>query len=111
MIENLQRSDLNLVEEAQGYRSLMNNFQYTQEKLSMHWESRSHIANVLRILSLPKNVKRHIMQGEITFGHARSLVTLTEEQAAQIADEIIDGDLSVQTEKIVSSLKEKKNLN
>ena len=107
MIENLQRSDLNLVEEAQGYRSLMNNFQYTQEKLSLHiGKSRSHIANVLRILSLPKNVKRHIMQGEISFGHARSLVTLTEDQASQIADEIIDGDLSVrQTEKIVSSLK------
>ena len=107
MIENLQRSDLNLVEEAQGYRALMNNFEYTQEKLSLHLgKSRSHIANVLRILSLPKYVRRHITSGDISFGHARTLVTLPEDKANQIADEIIDKDLSVrQTEKMVSSLK------
>ena len=107
MIENLQRSDLNLVEEAEGYRTLMSNFQYTQEKLSLHLgKSRSHIANVLRILSLSSYVKRHITNGEISFGHARSLVTLQETDANQIADEIIDKGLNVrQTEKIVSSLK------
>ena len=108
MIENLQRSDLNLVEEAQGYRALMNNFEYTQEKLSLHLgKSRSHIANVLRILSLPKYVRRHITSGDISIGHARTLVTLPEDKANQIADEIIDKDLSVrQTEKIVSSFKQ-----
>ena len=107
MIENLQRSDLNLVEEAEGYRSLMNNFQYTQEKLSTHiGKSRSHIANVLRILSLPKFVKRHIIQGELSFGHARSLVTLPELQAREVANEIIDKDLNVRkTEELVSRLK------
>ena len=107
MIENLQRSDLNLVEEAEGYRSLMNNFQYTQEKLSTHiGKSRSHIANVLRILSLPKFVKRHIIQGELSFGHARSLVTLPELQAREVANEIIDKDLNVRkTEELVSKLK------
>ena len=107
MIENLQRSDLNLVEEAEGYRTLMSNFQYTQERLSLHLgKSRSHIANVLRILSLSSYVKRHITNGEISFGHARSLVTLQETDANQIADEIIDKGLNVrQTEKIVSSLK------
>ena len=107
MIENLQRSDLNLVEEAEGYRSLMSNFQYTQEKLSTHiGKSRSHIANVLRILSLPKFVKRHIIQGDLSFGHARSLVTLPELQAREVANEIIDKDLNVRkTEELVSKLK------
>ena len=63
MIENLQRSDLNLIEEAEGYRALMHNFQYTQEKLSSQLgKSRSHIANVLRILSLPKYVRKFYSQ-------------------------------------------------
>ena len=76
MIENLN-ADLNLIEEAEGYRTMMNVFQYTQEKLSTHiGKSRSHIANVLRILSLSKNIKRDIINGELSFGHARSLVTL-----------------------------------
>ncbi len=112
MIENLQRSDLNLVEEAEGYRALMNNFEYTQEKLSIHLgKSRSHIANVLRILSLPKYVRRHITSGDISFGHARTLVTLPEDKANQIADEIIDKDLSVrQTEKIVSAFKKEEKV-
>ena len=107
MIENLQRSDLNLVEEAEGYRTLMNQFQYTQEKLSIQiGKSRSHIANVLRMLSLSKYVKRHIISGEISFGHARALVTLTESQANDLADQIIDKQLSVrETEKYVNSLK------
>ena len=107
MIENLQRSDLNLVEEAEGYRTLMNSFLYTQEKLSLQLgKSRSHITNVLRILSLSKYVKRHIINGDISFGHARSLVTLNESDANEITDEIIDKGLNVrQTEKIVSSLK------
>ena len=77
MIENLQRSDLNLMEEAEGYRTLMNTFQYTQEKLSSQLgKSRSHIANVLRLLSLPKFVKRYIINGDISFGHARALIPL-----------------------------------
>ena len=107
MIENLQRTDLNLVEEADGYRTLMNKFQYTQEKLSSHLgKSRSHIANVLRILSLPSYVIRHIVSGDISFGHARSLVTLPNDKAAELTDTIIDKDLSVRsTEKIVSNIK------
>ncbi len=107
MIENLQRTDLNLVEEAEGYRTMMNVFQYTQEKLSTHLgKSRSHIANVLRILSLSKNIRRHIVTGDISFGHARALVTLGEEKANEIADDIISNELSVrQTENIVNKLK------
>ena len=104
MIENLQRSDLNLIEEAEGYRALMHNFQYTQEKLSAQLgKSRSHIANVLRILSLPKYVRNFIAKGELSFGHARALVTLSEEKSKEITDLIIDSGLSVrQTESIVN---------
>ena len=107
MIENLQRSDLNLIEEAEGYRTMMNVFQYTQEKLSTHiGKSRSHIANVLRILSLSKNIKRDIINGELSFGHARSLVTLPEEKAIEVAEEIVSKSLSVrETERIVGKIK------
>ena len=107
MIENLQRSDLNVIEEAEGYRTMMNNFQFTQEKLSERiGKSRSHIANVLRILSLPKFVKRYVSSGEISFGHARTMVTLSDLQANDVANEIIDKDLSVrETEKLVGKIK------
>ena len=104
MIENLQRSDLNLIEEAEGYRALMHNFQYTQEKLSTQLgKSRSHIANVLRILSLPKYVRTFIVKGDLSFGHARALVPLSEEKVKQVTDHIIEGGLSVrQTESLVN---------
>ena len=107
MIENLQRSDLNIVEEAEGYRVMMHNFQYTQEKLSSHiGKSRSHIANILRMLSLPSYVKRHIINGDLSFGHARSLVTLSDENSKEVTDKIIDEGLNVrQTERLVNSLK------
>ena len=89
MIENLQRTDLNLVEEAEGYRTMMNVFQYTQEKLSSQLgKSRSHIANVLRILSLSKNIKKYIVRGEISFGHARTLITLNEDQAQEVIEQV-----------------------
>ena len=109
MIENLQRSDLNVIEEAEGYRTMMNNFQFTQEKLSERiGKSRSHIANVLRILSLPKFVKRYVSSGEISFGHARTMVTLSDLQANDVANEIIDKDLSVrETEKLVGKIKKR----
>ena len=109
MIENLQRSDLNVIEVAEGYRTMMNNFQFTQEKLSQQLgKSRSHIANVLRILSLPKFVKRYVASGQISFGHARTMVTLADLEANDVANEIIDNDLSVrETEALVKKIKEK----
>ena len=111
MIENLQRSDLNLIEEAEGYRALMHNFQYTQEKLSSQLgKSRSHIANVLRILSLPKYVRSFIVKGELSFGHARALVPLSEDKSKEITDQIIDMGLSVrQTENLVNKEKRTNN--
>ncbi len=107
MIENLQRTDLNLIEEAEGYRTMMNVFQYTQEKLSSQLgKSRSHIANVLRVLSLSQNVKKHILNGEISFGHARALVTLNDEQALEATEQVIQSQLNVrQTEKLVNSIR------
>ena len=87
----------------------MNNFQFPQEKLSEKiGKSRSHIANVLRILSLPKFVKRYVSSGEISFGHARTMVTLSELEANDLANEIIDKDLSVrETEKLVGKIKKR----
>ena len=107
LIENLQRSDLNIIEEAEGYRSLMLKFEFTQEKLSSQLgKSRSHIANVLRLLSLPNTVKRHISNGDLSFGHARVLVSLPEDKAKEVADRIIDEELSVRkAEKLVSQIK------
>ena len=110
LIENLQRSDLNIIEEAEGFRSLMLKFEYTQEKLSSQLgKSRSHIANVLRLLSLPNTVKRLISNGELSFGHARVLVSLPEDKAKEVADRIIDEELSVRkTEKLVTHIKRNK---
>ena len=110
LIENLQRSDLNIIEEAEGFRSLKLKFEYTQEKLSSQLgKSRSHIANVLRLLSLPNSVKRHISNGDLSFGHARVLVSLPEDKAKEVADRIIDEELSVRkTEKLVNQIKRTK---
>ncbi|WP_300518443.1 ParB/RepB/Spo0J family partition protein [Aliiroseovarius sp.] len=76
IIENIQRADLNAIEEAQGYRDLMNRFGHTQEKVSEALgKSRSHIANLLRLLNLPDEVQDMVIDGALTAGHARALVT------------------------------------
>ncbi len=82
-------------------------FEFTQEKLSSQLgKSRSHIANVLRLLSLPNTVKRHISNGDLSFGHARVLVSLPEDKAKEVADRIIDEELSVRkAEKLVNQIK------
>lgn len=110
MVENLQRADLNLIEEAEGYRLLMNKFQYTQEKLSTHLgKSRSHIANVLRLLSLSKKIKMHLIHGDLTYGHVRSLLSLSEDDANQVALQAIDRGMSVR--EIETHVKKIKNVN
>ncbi|PIE15956.1 MAG: chromosome partitioning protein ParB [Rhodobacterales bacterium] len=76
IIENIQRADLNAIEEAQGYRDLMKRFGHTQEKVSEALgKSRSHIANLLRLLNLPDEVQDMVIEGDLTAGHARALVT------------------------------------
>jgi ParB family chromosome partitioning protein len=94
IIENVQRADLNVVEEANGYHELMTRFGYTQEKLAeMIGKSRPHVANTLRLLKLPESIRTLIIEGKLTAGHARTLIGLDNpEQAAQ---EIISGTLNV----------------
>lgn len=76
IIENIQRADLNAIEEAAGYRQLMDRFGHTQEKLAEALgKSRSHIANLLRLLNLPDDVQRLLQDGELSTGHARALIT------------------------------------
>jgi ParB family chromosome partitioning protein len=94
IIENIQRADLNPVEEAAGYRQLMDRFGHTQERLSQALgKSRSHIANLLRLLTLPDDVLDMLRTGELTAGHARALITL--EDPGSLAREIVRKGLSV----------------
>jgi ParB family chromosome partitioning protein len=101
IIENIQRADLNPIDEAFGYRQLMDRFGHTQEKLATALgKSRSHIANLMRLLSLPDEVQNYLVSGTISAGHARALVG--HDQAVRLAREIIHRNLSVrETEKLV----------
>ncbi len=103
LIENIQRQDLNAVEEAEGYLRLMGEFGYTQEELSsILGKSRSHVANIIRINTLPESIKRDLVEGRLSMGHARSLVGHA--NAIEIAAAIIDKGLNVrQTENLSKS--------
>ena len=94
IIENVQRADLNPLEEAEGYRSLMEEFHNSQEEIAkIVGKSRSYIANTLRLLKLPDAVKVYIQDGKLTAGHARMLVG--EPNAEQLAQDIVARDLNV----------------
>jgi ParB family chromosome partitioning protein len=94
IIENVQRVDLNPLEEAQGYEQLIEQFSYTQQDLAqVIGKSRSHVANTLRLLKLPKDVREMVTSGQLTAGHARTLITA--EDPAALARQIIDQGLSV----------------
>lgn len=101
IIENIQRADLNAIDEAAGYKQLMDRFGHTQEQLSQALgKSRSHIANLMRLLNLPQDVQTQVIEGKLSAGHARALVG--NEQASSIAQKIIQQGLSVRdTEKLV----------
>lgn len=101
IIENIQRADLNPVEEAFGYRQLMDKFGHTQEQMAEALgKSRSHIANLLRLLSLPPDVQEFLRDGSLSAGHARALVTA--ENPVLLAGIVIAKGLSVrETEKLV----------
>ena len=109
IVENVQRQDLNPIEEAQGYQRLIDDFSYNQEKISKFiGKSRSHIANSLRLLNLPKEVISLVENEKISAGHARSLVGLS--NAEQIARKIVDKKLTVrQSENLVRALRNSKN--
>ena len=108
IVENVQRQDLNAIEEARGYEKLVSDFNYNQEKLSQFiGKSRSYIANSLRLLSLPSDVLLLVEQGDLSAGHARTLVGLN--NSTDIAKKIIQKKLSVrQSEALVKTLRDKK---
>ena len=107
IVENVQRTDLNPLEEAQGYQRLINDFSYDQEKVSKFiGKSRSYITNCLRILTLPKDVLNLIESRKLSAGHAKILVGLS--NASFVAQKIIDKKLSVrQSENFVKIFKNK----
>ncbi len=106
IIENVQRSDLSPIEEAAGYKKLMENYNHTQEQLSeVVGKSRSHIANIIRLLSLPQSIQDMISQGSISFGHARAIMNSAFPE--HLAEKIINENLSVRaTEALVKEKKE-----
>ena len=109
IVENVQRHDLNPLEEAQGYKRLIDEFSYDQEKVSKFiGKSRSYITNTLRLLNLPEEVLKLVEEKKISAGHAKILVGL--ENASFVATKIIEKNLSVrQTENFVKIFKKKKN--
>ena len=108
IVENVQRQDLNPIEEAKGYQKLIDDFNYNQEKLSKFiGKSRSYIANSLRLLSLPDEVLLFVEQGNLSAGHARSLIGL--QSSAELAKKIIQKKLSVrQTEVLARQFRNRK---
>ena len=108
IIENVQRHDLNAIEEAQGYQRLIDDFLYDQEKVAKFiGKSRSHVSNCLRLLSLPKEVLNLIENNQLSQGHAKILVGL--ENSLFVANKIVEKKLSVrQSENLVKIFKTKK---
>jgi ParB family chromosome partitioning protein len=101
IIENVQRADLNPLEEAQGYGQLMEQFDYTQQDLAqVIGKSRSHVANTLRLLRLPQDVRDMLSRGELTAGHARTLITA--DDPAALARQIVGSGLSVREAEAMS---------
>ncbi|GHV38890.1 chromosome partitioning protein ParB [Clostridia bacterium] len=111
LIENIQRADLNPIEEASCYQKLLSEHSFTQEKLAERiGKSRPHIANLLRLLTLSVDVREFVEDGSLSFGHARALVAIADEKTQkELADKIISGGLSVrQTEKLVNEFLNRK---
>ena len=101
IVENVQRRDLNPIEEAQGYQRLVNDYNYNQEKLSQFiGKSRSYIANSLRLLSLPEDILLMVQEGDLSAGHARSLIGLS--NSVEIAKKIVKKKLSVRQSEILA---------
>ncbi len=105
IIENIQRADLNPIEEATGYRQLMDRFGHTQEQIAEALgKSRSHVANMLRLLQLPDEVQEMVREGRLSSGHARALITT--DDPLSLAREVVAKGLSVrETEKLAKARK------
>ena len=109
LLENLERSDLNPIEEAKGYEDLINEHNYTQEKVAkMFSKSRPYITNFLRLLTLPDEIKSYIVDGKLSVGHARAIIN--SENSQEVARDIIKKGLSVrEVEKILKKSKKFNN--
>ena len=109
LLENLERSDLNPIEEAKGYEDLINEYNYTQEKVAkMFSKSRPYITNFLRLLTLPDEIKSYIVDGKISVGHARAIIN--SENSLEVARDIIKKGLSVrEVEKLLKKPKKSEN--
>ncbi|HHW61576.1 MAG TPA: ParB/RepB/Spo0J family partition protein [Syntrophomonadaceae bacterium] len=109
LIENLQREDLNIVEEAEAYRQMIERYQFTQEELAARiGKSRAHIANTMRLLNLPPEVVALLEEGKLSAGHARALLALeSKEDQVQQAREIAAGKMSVR--QVEKKIKEKRS--
>ena len=106
IVENIQREDLNIVEEARGYKRLNDEFGYDQDKIAiMMSRSRSHISNTLRLLNLPKDIIAMLEQGELTAGQARPLIGMP--NASSIAEEIVAKKLSARSIENIKKTKSK----
>ena len=105
IVENVQRQDLNAIEEAEAYKRLIDEFGHTQEALGkLVHKSRSHVANLLRLLDLPGHVRTLVAEGDLSMGHARALISAEDPEA--LADEVLRRGLSVrETEKLVRTAK------
>lgn len=110
LIENLQREDLNPVEEAFGYKALMDEFKMTQEEVSRKiGKSRSAIANTIRLLALEEKILDYLKYGELTEGHARAILTLPEgEMRNELTERIIREDLNVRQTESIAKLMQKR---
>lgn len=106
LVENIQREDLNPIEEAMAYERLMEEFEFTQSALADHLgKSRSTIANAVRLLGLPDEVREMVASGKLSAGHARALVPLSRRKAVNLAKRIVRQGLSVRkTERLVKKL-------
>lgn len=107
LLENIQREDLNAIEEAQAYQSMMKKLKLTQEELSKRvGKSRAHIANTVRLLKMPKKLQDYVLEGTLTMGHIKPLITIDEKKALEVAQKAIDNELSVrEVEDIVKGIK------
>ena len=106
IVENIQREDLNIVEEAKGYKRLHDEFGYDQDKIAnMMSKSRSHVSNTLRLLNLPKDIIAMLEQGELTAGQARPLIGMP--NASSIAEEIVAKKLSARSIENIKKTKTK----
>lgn len=110
LVENLQREDLNPIEEAEAYKTLMEEFELTQDDISAAvGKSRPAIANTLRLLSLSADIQRMVRDNLLTAGHARALITLEGNKQKEVIERILKEDLSVrETEKFISSMAKEK---